>query len=134
MRRWNWPDRDSSGGMGGVSTERIRIQKMNIPTTTAAIRPLRLKAGSRRDRKAGVRNASANCGGLASVVATTMKANTANSPVLAGRSLVRAREAIATARIDRLISNASCEAELNCERVIGRSSVAKVSALPRLQI
>jgi len=30
--------------------------------------PLLLKAGSRRDRKAGARNASANCGGLASEI------------------------------------------------------------------
>src|SRR5260370_10551251 len=107
---------------------------ITVTTATAAIRPLRFQKGSRGPTKAGASNANANCGGLAIVVATTIKANTANSAALAGRSLVSARDAIATTRIERLISNASCEAELNCDRVIGSSSVAKVSAFPRLQI
>src|SRR5271166_7021486 len=95
-RRWNWQDGDSSGGTGGVRPERIRTQELIVPTATAAMRALLLHAGSRRPTKAGARNASANCGGLANVVATTMKANMANCAVLAGRPSVRAREAIAT--------------------------------------
>src|SRR5437899_1568915 len=102
-RRWNWPDRDESDATGGIRPERIRIQQMTVTTATAASSPLLLQAGSRRRTKAGASNASANCGGLASVVAMAMKANTANSAMLAGRSSVRAREAIETARIERLI-------------------------------
>src|SRR5260370_18252017 len=103
---------------------------MTVTTATAAIRTLRLQKGSRGPTKAGASNANANCGGLAIVVATSIKANTANSAALAGRSLVSARDAIATTRIESLMSNASCEAAANCDSGIGGSSVAKGNALP----